>query len=434
MPAIDWSHAQLPSVVERLANGLTVIVHSEPKAPIAAMYLAYQAGSRDEPKFKAGLAHLCEHLMFSGTRNNPGSYFARFEQAGATSMNAYVREDYSAYFATVPVSALEFAMSMEADRMANLAEALSDGRVERQRDVVVSELRQRDAQPYGCVARILAELAHPLGHPYAHLPDGLITEVGNLSTNDAREWIRLRHSPTMATLIVAGAVEPGRVMKEAKSHFGMLASGPEHPLPAFEAFHIPSELSVAPRLQIELPVKNARLCMAWTGPSLASAEYPAAEATCEILAGVKRSRLAQRIIRAERLASDLTLEVRPRALGMMVVLSVSARIGVPLRAIETVVRDEIERLYAEGPSLQELDAARLRLFGKIVRSFERVGGPQGRSDALGLAVMVGGTIDSHQRRVSMLAATNPDEVAAACRWLVGGGAVLEMLPAIGSNG
>src|SRR6516165_11421352 len=110
MKVIDWNAAQLPSVVERLANGLTVVVHAEPKSPIAAIYVGYRAGSRDEPKSKAGLAHLCEHLMFSGTTRNPGSYFAPLEQAGALWMNAFVREDYSAYFATVPVAALDFAM------------------------------------------------------------------------------------------------------------------------------------------------------------------------------------------------------------------------------------------------------------------------------------------------------------------------------------
>ena len=246
MPAIDWNAAQLPSVVERLANGLTVIVHAEPKSPIVAVYAGYRAGSRDEPKSKAGLAHLCEHLMFSGTKSNPGSYFAPFEQAGALWMNAFVKEDYSAYFATLPAAALDFAMSMEADRMANITEVLDDDRVERQRDVVVNELRQQEAQPHGCAARLLADLAHPPGHPYAHLPDGLIAELGNISTDDVREWIGSRHSPTMATLIVAGDVEPRRVIQKANHHFGLLAPRSVAPRLAFAATDSP----VASRRQV----------------------------------------------------------------------------------------------------------------------------------------------------------------------------------------
>lgn len=430
MPAIDWNAAQLPSVVERLANGLTVVVHAEPKSPIAAVYVGYRAGSRDEPKSKAGLAHLCEHLMFSGTKSNPGSYFAPFEQAGALWMNAFVREDYSAYFATVPAVALDFAMSMEADRMANIAEVLDDDRVERQRDVVISELRQREGQPYGCAARIIAELAHPPGHPYAHLPDGLIAELGNISTDDVCEWIEARHSPTMATLIVAGDVDPRQVIQKASHHFGSLVSGPAAPRLSFAA----AGSTVASRRQIELPVKHGKLYFAWNGPGLSSPDYPALEAACEILAGTKGSRLGHRIVQIGQLANDIAVEVRPRELGLLVMLSITARTGAPLSAIEALVRGEIERLVTEGPALHELDAARLRLFGKIVRGFERVGGPQSKSDALGLATIAGGTPDSHQRRLSILAAMQPDAVAAASRWLAGPGAVLEVRPITEGNG
>jgi zinc protease len=430
MPAIDWNAAQLPSVVERLANGLTVIVHAEPKSPVAAVYVGYRAGSRDEPKSKAGLAHLCEHLMFSGTKSNPGSYFAPFEEAGALWMNAFVREDYSAYFATLPAAAMDFAMSMEADRMANIAEVLDADRVERQRDVLINELRQREAQPYGCAVRILAELAHPAGHPYAHLPDGLIEELGNISADDVRVWIGSRHSPTMATLIVAGDVERARVIQRANHHFGSIAP----PSPASRLAFVAVDRPAASRRQIELPVKNGRLCIAWNGPGVASPDYPALEAACEILAGAKSSRLGHRLVQAEQLVSDIAVELRPRELGLLVVLSVTARSGVPLSAIEALVHGEIERLMAEGPEPHELNAARLRLFGKMMRGFDRVGGPQSKSDALGLATMVGGTPDSHRRRLSILAAMQPDAVAAASQWLAGAGAILEMRPLTERNG
>jgi zinc protease len=430
MPVIDWSAAQLPSVVERLANGLTVIVHVESMAPLAAIYVGYRAGSRDEPQSKAGLAHLCEHLMFSGTKNNPGSYFAPFEQAGALWMNAFVREDYSAYFATMPAAALDFAMSMEADRMANIAEVIDDDRVERQREVVINELRQREAQPYGCATRILAELTHPPAHPYAHPPDGLIAELRNISAGDVGAWIVSRHSPTIAVLIIAGDVEPERVIEKANHHFGSIAPGSAAPRPQFAA----AASLAASRRQIELPVKNGRLCMAWNGPAFASFDYPALEAACEILAGTKGSRLGRRIIQAEQLASDIAVELHPRELGVLVVLSVTARTGVRLNAIEALVRSEIERLYREGPRREELELARLRLFGKIMRGFERVGGPQSRSDALGLATMAGGTPDSHRQRLSMLATVRPEAVAIASRWLAGPGAVLEMRPVTERNG
>jgi zinc protease len=424
MTAIDWSAAGLPSMVARLANGPTIVVHAERKAPIAAVYVGYRAGSRDEPPSKAGLAHLCEHLMFTGTRRNPGSYFAPFEQAGASWMNAFVREDYSAYFATLPAAALDFAMSMEADRMANLAEALDNGKFERQRAVVLNELRQRESQPYGCAARILAEMAHPEGHPYGHLPDGLVTELGNVSLDDVRAWLESRHDPSTAAVVVAGDVDPDRVIEKAERHFGFLSY--KQPVP--QRTLAVSGSPAASRRQIELPVKYGRLYIAWSGPGFSSSDYPALEAACEILAGAKRSRLWHRLVKAERCASDIEFKLHPREWGAFIVLSITTRTGVPLYDIEALVGAEIERLRAQGPDPDELEVARFRLFAQMVRGFERVGGPGSKSDALGLATMVDGSPYSHRSRLSLMAAMQPDAVAAAGRWLAGPTTVLEMRP------
>ena len=59
----------IPHTMFKLKNGLTVIVHEDHKAPIAAVSVWYNVGSKDEPKGKTGFAHLFEHLMFNGTEN-----------------------------------------------------------------------------------------------------------------------------------------------------------------------------------------------------------------------------------------------------------------------------------------------------------------------------------------------------------------------------
>ena len=429
MTAIDWSAVDLPSVVEQLSNGLTVVVHVDRKSPIAAVYTGYRAGARHEPACKSGLAHLCEHLMFTGTKTHPGSYFAPFEQVGASSMNAFVREDYSAYFATVPIAALDFAMSMEADRMANIAEALDDDRVERQRAVVISELRQRERQPYGCASRVISALAHPSAHPYAHFPDGVEAELANISTEDIRGWFASRYSPATATLIVAGDVEPDRVIEQAERHFGGLANKCTAPQKSFAAAASP----VGARRHIHLPVQQGRFCIAWNGPGFASAEFAALETACQILAGTKNSRLSRRVVQAEQLATDVAIELRPRELGALVVLTVTARVGVPLSSIELIVREEIGRLV-QTLDREELDIARLRLFATMARGLEHVGGPYSRSDALGIATIVSGGPESHRNRLSLMAAMQPDAVSAALGWLQGGEAVLEMHPVADTNG
>ena len=72
----------IPHTSFRLANGLTVIVHEDHKAPVVAVSTWYNVGSKDEPPGKTGFAHLYEHLMFNGSENLPGDFFKYLQQIG----------------------------------------------------------------------------------------------------------------------------------------------------------------------------------------------------------------------------------------------------------------------------------------------------------------------------------------------------------------
>src|SRR3712207_5834748 len=85
----------------QLDNGLTVLVHEDRKAPIVAVSVWYNVGSKDEPNGKTGFAHLFEHLMFNGSDNLPGDYFTYLQQIGATDYNGTTWFDRTNYFQTV---------------------------------------------------------------------------------------------------------------------------------------------------------------------------------------------------------------------------------------------------------------------------------------------------------------------------------------------
>src|SRR3954470_14830458 len=115
----------IPHTTFRLSNGLTVIVHEDHKAPIAAVTVWYNVGSKDEPRGKTGFAHLFEHLMFNGTENLPGDFFTYLQQVGGTDYNGQTGNDRTRYFETVPAGALERALFMESDRMGHLLGAVT---------------------------------------------------------------------------------------------------------------------------------------------------------------------------------------------------------------------------------------------------------------------------------------------------------------------
>jgi hypothetical protein len=103
-----------------LPNGLRVVVHEDRKAPVVAVSIWYNVGSKDEPKGRTGFAHLFEHLMFNGSENAPGEYFNYTRQMGATDLNGTTWFDRTNYFQTVPRPALERALFLESDRMGYL--------------------------------------------------------------------------------------------------------------------------------------------------------------------------------------------------------------------------------------------------------------------------------------------------------------------------
>ena len=79
--------ALIPYEKFKLDNGLTVIVHSDRKAPIVAVNLWYHVGSKNERLGKTGFAHLFEHVMFQGSENYNDEFFKPMEEVGATSIN-----------------------------------------------------------------------------------------------------------------------------------------------------------------------------------------------------------------------------------------------------------------------------------------------------------------------------------------------------------
>src|SRR5207253_10446143 len=140
-----------------LANGLTVLVHEDHKAPIVSVNTWYHVGSKNEKPGKTGFAHLFEHLMFSGSENFDKTYISAMTSIGATDLNGTTNEDRTNYFQNVPTSMLDYALFAESDRMGHLLGVLDQKKLDLQRGVVQNEKRQRENQPYGVADELLVQ-------------------------------------------------------------------------------------------------------------------------------------------------------------------------------------------------------------------------------------------------------------------------------------
>ena len=190
-----------------LPNGLRVLVHEDRKAPIVAVSVWYNVGSKDEPKGKTGFAHLFEHLMFNGSENAPGDFFDPLRTIGATDLNGTTWFDRTNYFETVPTPALERALFLEADRMGRLLGAVTQEKLTNQIGVVQNEKRQGDNEPYGLVEYAELEALFPEGHPYRHSTIGSMADLSAATLDTVKTWFRDKYGPNNAVLVLAGDVD-----------------------------------------------------------------------------------------------------------------------------------------------------------------------------------------------------------------------------------
>ncbi|MBF6568792.1 MAG: insulinase family protein [Candidatus Binataceae bacterium] len=394
--------------VSYLANGLRVVAHREPKTPIAAVYVAYHAGSRDELPGKHGLAHLVEHLMFCGSEHSRQNYFLPLEEIGAASVNANATDDYTAYFQAVPIAALDYALWMEAERMSCMSAALDQSTLDRQRAVVCNELRQRAAEPYGGIASLIREQAYAPEHPYAHHPYGEIEALEQITLYDVRRWCDEFHRPANATIVIAGDINSEQAIDRVSYYFESIPMAPWSTPQRADAAAGPS--AHAP-VEYHQPNISGRIYRVWNAPRYGADQHAALELACELLAGGEASRLFTAMVLERQIASEVAIDLQARELGSQIVLHVTAAPGIGTETVRSALDDAVKRFSAQIPTKDELEAACVRVTARFVRDTERLCGPRSRSDAMAVAVLAADDPNSAGARVESMRSITPSELA-----------------------
>src|SRR5918995_1712949 len=211
----------LPIETYRLPNGLLVVLSEDRTAPIVAVNLWYHVGSANERAGRTGFAHLFEHMLFQGSENvGANEHFELVQRAGGT-LNGSTWLERTNYFETVPSNQLALALWLEADRMGRLLPAMTQQKLDTQRDVVKNERRWSvDNQPYGTWWERLPALAFPPEHPFHHSLIGSMDDLTAASLDDVREFFTAYYRPNNAVLTIAGDFEKSEAMSLVLKHFG----------------------------------------------------------------------------------------------------------------------------------------------------------------------------------------------------------------------
>ncbi|MEM9168166.1 MAG: pitrilysin family protein [Pseudomonadota bacterium] len=406
-------------------NGLTVIVHEDRKAPVVAVAVWYKVGSKDEPEGQTGFAHLFEHLMFNGSENYDDDWFKPLQEVGATGLNGTTNPDRTNYFQTVPTPALDRILWMESDRMGHFLGAVSQDKLDEQRDVVRNEKRQGENQPYGRVfERILGGL-FPKGHPYHHTTIGSIEDIDAASLDDVRAWFKKYYGPSNAILVLAGDINAEEARPLVDKYFGDIPAGP--PLTKWDAWVPAREFDSRETMYDQIP--QARIYKLWLAPEDKNPVSTDLSIAASVLGDGKNSRLYKDLVYDKQVATGISVFNYELQMASIFGLVVDVKEGEDVAAIEAEVDRQIELFLQKGPTRDEVKLVSTKTKASVIRGLEEVGGFGGKAVTLAQGELVAGDPSFFAKELAELDAASPQGVLAAGReWLNRGSHTITVLP------
>jgi predicted Zn-dependent peptidase len=363
----------LPISAFRLKNGLLVTLSPDRTAPIVAVNLWYHVGSANEREGRTGFAHLFEHMLFQGSEHVAANeHFELVQRAGGT-LNGSTWLDRTNYFETVPSQQLELALWLEADRMARLLPAMTQEKLDTQRDVVKNERRWSvDNQPYGSWWERLPALCFPPTHPFHHSLMGSMEDLSAASLEDVAEFFRTYYTPDNAVLTIAGDIDEDEARRLVDLHFGTIPGG--NGRPPLAPMEVAPTFGTSLREVVGDDVAVPRVFLACRTPVLGTEGYYAAATLGAMLGTGRGSRLHQVLVRERQLASAATAFTFDLSKGSdLLVIDATARPGVSAEVLEHGIADVLDELRTHGPKPGERDRVLAQVETDFVTSMQRAG-------------------------------------------------------------
>ncbi len=407
-----------------LANGLEVILHEDHSTPIVAVNTWYKVGSGDEKAGRTGLAHLFEHVMFTGSKHVPAGQFDKWLEAAGAIKNGQTTEDRTNYYEVMPSNALPLALWLDADRMGHLLPAMDQAKLDLQRDVVKNERRQRvDNMPYGRAGETFLAALFPANHPYHWPVIGSLVDLGAASLDDVTQFFRTYYAPNNASIVIAGDFNRDSALTWVNRYFGSIPRGPRLPArPVVTAVTVARDTF----LVLEDKVTLARVYQVWpTGRIYAPDDAPL-DILADVLGGDKNSRLYARLVFDNQVAQDVTVFNNSTKLDGFFHISVTAKPGQTPTRMAEIVTEEIARVAKQGITPRELARA---INTRRASFLDRMASVLGKADRLAEYNYFAGTPDySQQDAARYERVTAADVQRVATQYLTKPKVVLTVVP------
>jgi predicted Zn-dependent peptidase len=203
-----------------LDNGMHVILHNDPSAPVVVTSVMYHVGSKDETSDRTGFAHFFEHLLFEGTENIKRGEWMKIVTANGGVNNANTSDDRTYYYEVFPSNNLELGLWMESERL--MHPVINKIGVDTQNEVVKEEKRTSyDNRPYGNILTVVKENMFK-NHPYHWSTIGSMKDLDAATLEEFQAFNKKFYTPNNSVLVVAGDIDKKQAKEWIQKYFGSI--------------------------------------------------------------------------------------------------------------------------------------------------------------------------------------------------------------------
>lgn len=352
-----------------LPNDMTVILHEDHSLPVACINIWYHVAAKDEAAGRSGFAHLFEHLMFMGTQRVPGAEFDNIMEAGGGWNNASTSEDRTNYFSMGPAELLPTLLWLDADRLEALGENMTQDKLDKQRAVVRNERRQSiENVPYGKAELAVFKLMYPEDHPYWGTVIGSHEDLEAATVDDVKNFFAKYYVPNNASLVVAGDFDPKQIKPLIAKLFGTLPRGSDVEPVSAE----PVQLGAVKRMTFTDAVQFPRVYMVYHSPKHFAPGDAEMDLTAGVLSSGISSRLYQKLIYTNKLATAVNAYQASMLLGSLFFVEVTALPDADLGAVERAVDEVLAEFAAKGPTAEELERQKAQIEFSMVSNLQSI--------------------------------------------------------------
>ncbi|MBD3251097.1 hypothetical protein GF380_01335 [Candidatus Uhrbacteria bacterium] len=351
--------------IQKLKNGMSVILHPVPNAKSVTVFVYCRVGSRYETREINGASHFIEHLMFKGTKKRPNTeIIARtLDQYGAN-FNAMTSKDYTGYYIKIDARHTDLAVDLLNDMLFH--SKYDPKEIDRERGVIIEEINMYEDNPQMHIEDLLEEILFPnstLGWNIA----GPKKVIRNITRKQLLDYRDRYYVPNRMTIAVSGNVTPS-LLKQLEATFGKRKAPKTSENTSYKPFRAPVELK-RPVVGQEKQTEQTQISIGFYGLPWGHPDEPAAKLLSVILGGTMSSRLFIQV--RERKGLCYTISSYHQSLEDTGIFGISAgldRKRLP-EAMETI-RGELKKILNRGVTAEELQRAKDHIRGKLTLAFE----------------------------------------------------------------